>query len=58
MPSNSGDEVVAGLLLTGITIAFFAVLCLLLRVWLFLTGFHISLTALVPFTIGLALFFY
>ena len=50
-------EAVAGYLLTGIVIAFFAVLCFLLPVWLFLPGFQISLSALVLFTIGLALFF-
>lgn len=50
-------EAVAGYLLTGIVVAFFAVLCFLLPVWLFLPGFRISLAALVLFTIGLALFF-
>ena len=50
-------EAVAGYLLTGIVVAFFAVLCFLLPVWLFLSGFHISLVALILFTIGLALFF-
>ncbi|MDM7934690.1 MAG: ABC transporter permease [Methanothrix sp.] len=50
-------EAVAGYLLAGIVIAFFAVLCFLLPVWLFLPGFHISLSALILFTIGLALFF-
>jgi ABC-type multidrug transport system ATPase subunit len=50
-------EAVAGYLLTGIVVAFFAVLCFLLPVWLFLPGFHISLSALILFTIGLALFF-
>ncbi|MFZ2414952.1 MAG: ABC transporter permease [Minisyncoccia bacterium] len=50
-------EAVAGYLLTGIVVAFFAVLCFLLPLWLFLPGFHISLAALILFTIGLALFF-
>jgi ABC-2 type transport system permease protein len=50
-------EAVAGYLLTGIVVAFFAVLCFLLPVWLFLPGFKISLAALILFTIGLALFF-
>lgn len=50
-------EAVAGYLLAGIVIAFFAVLCFLLPIWLFLPGFHISLSALILFTIGLALFF-
>jgi len=50
-------EAVAGYLLTGIVVAFFAVLCFLLPVWLFLPGFHISFSALILFTIGLALFF-
>lgn len=50
-------EAVAGYLLTGIVIAFFAVLCFLLPVWLFLPGFQISLSVLILFTIGLALFF-
>ncbi|HOI68548.1 MAG: ABC transporter permease [Methanothrix sp.] len=50
-------EAVAGYLLTGIVVAFFAVLCFLLPVWLLLPGFAISLSALMLFTIGLALFF-
>jgi ABC-type polysaccharide/polyol phosphate export permease len=50
-------EAVAGYLLTGIVVAFFAILCFLLPFWLFLPGFHISLIALVLFTTGLALFF-
>ncbi|NMC10611.1 MAG: ABC transporter permease, partial [Methanothrix sp.] len=50
-------EAVAGYLLTGIVVAFFAVSCFLLPVWLFLPGFQISLAALILFTIGLAIFF-
>jgi ABC-type polysaccharide/polyol phosphate export permease len=38
-------------------IAFFAILCFLLPVSLFLPGFQISYPALILFTIGLALFF-
>ncbi|MFB3766069.1 MAG: ABC transporter permease [Methanotrichaceae archaeon] len=50
-------EAVAGYLLTGIVVAFFAVLCFLLPVWLFHPGFNISIGALILFTIGLSLFF-
>jgi ABC-type multidrug transport system permease subunit len=50
-------EAVAGYLLTGIIIALFAVLCFLVPIWLFLPAFHISLPALILFTIGLGLFF-
>lgn len=50
-------EAVAGYLLTGIVIAFFAVLCFLAPITLFLPGFQISYPALILLTIGLALFF-